>query len=118
MLPEVIINTTELSGKIALVDRGIVNFDLKVSRAQDAGALAVVIANNVGGDALITPSGESTDPVPVIFVSENSGINLKALLNSGNPVNVTLFTSLLTVNEGESATEFQTNIPPPRPRHS
>jgi hypothetical protein len=107
---QVIINTTELSGKIALVDRGIVNFDLKVSRAQDAGALAVVIANNVGGDALITPSGESTDPVPVIFVSENSGINLKALLNSGNPVNVTLFTSLLTVNEGESATEFQTNI--------
>jgi hypothetical protein len=107
---EVIINTTELSGKIALVDRGLVNFDLKVSRAQDAGALAVVIANNVGDDALITPSGESTDPVPVIFVSENSGINLKALLNSGNPVNVTLFTSLLTVNEGGSATESQTKI--------
>lgn len=107
---EVIINTTELSGKIALVDRGLVNFDLKVSRAQDAGALAVVIANNVGGDALITPSGESTDPVPVIFVSENSGTNLKALLSSGNPVNVTLFTSLLTVTEGGPATEFQTNI--------
>jgi hypothetical protein len=107
---QVIINTTELSGKIALVDRGIVNFDLKVSRAQDAGALAVVIANNVGGDALFPPSGESTDPVPVIFVSENSGTNLKALLSSGNPVNVTLFTSLLIVNEGGSAAEFQTNI--------
>ena len=107
---EVIINTTELSGKIALVDRGLVRFDLKVSRAQDAGALAVVIANDVEGDAIFPPSGESTDPVPVIFVSENSGINLKALLSSGNPVSVTLFTSLLTVNEGESATEFQTNI--------
>lgn len=107
---EVIINTTELSGKIALVDRGIVNFDLKVSRAQDAGALAVVIANNVGGDALITPNGESTDPVPVIFVSENSGTNLKVLLSSGNPVSITLFTSLLIVNEGGSAAEFQTNI--------
>jgi hypothetical protein len=107
---EVIINTTELSGKIALVDRGLVRFDLKVSRAQDAGALAVVIANDVEGDALFFPGGESTDPVPVIFVSENSGINLKALLSSGNPVSVTLFTSLLTVNEGGSATEFQTNI--------
>jgi hypothetical protein len=107
---EVIINTTELSGKIALVDRGLVNFDLIVSRAQDAGALAVVIANNVDGDALVSPSGESTDPVPVIFVSENSGVNLKALLNSGKPVNVTLFTSLLTVNEGGSATELQTHI--------
>ena len=107
---EVIINTTELSGKIALVDRGLVRFDLKVSRAQDAGALAVVIANDVEGDAIFSPSGESTDPVPVIFVSENSGINLKALLSSGNPVSVTLFTSLLTVNEGGSATEFQTNI--------
>lgn len=107
---EVIINTTELSGKIALVDRGLVNFDLKVSRAQDAGALAVVIANNVDGDALITPIGESTNPVPVIFVSENSGNNLKTLLSIGNPVSVTLFTSLMIVNEGESATEFQTNI--------
>ncbi len=107
---EVIINTTELSGKIALVDRGLVRFDLKVSRAQDAGALAVVIANDVEGDAIFSPSGESTDPVPVIFVSENSGINLKALLSTGNPVSVTLFTSLLTVNEGGSATEFQTNI--------
>lgn len=102
---EVIINTAELSGKIALV-----NFDLKVSRAQDAGALAVVIANNVGGDALIIPSGASTDPIPVIFVSENSGNNLKALLSSGTPVSVTLYTSLLTVNEGGSATEFQTHI--------
>ena len=107
---QVIINTTELSGKIALVDRGLVNFDLKVSRAQDAGALAVVIANNIDGDALIIPTGESTDPVPVIFVSENSGNNLKARLSSGNPVNVTLFASLLTVNEGGSATEFQTKI--------
>lgn len=107
---EVIINTTELSGKIALVDRGLVNFDLKVSRAQDAGALAVIIANNVGGDALVIPSGESTDPIPVIFVSENSGNNLKARISSGNPVNVTLFTSLLIVEEGGSATEFQTNI--------
>ena len=107
---EVIINTTELSGKIALVDRGLVRFDLKVSRAQDAGALAVVIANDVEGDAIFSPIGESTDPVPVIFVSENSGINLKALLSTGNPVSVTLFTSLLTVNEGGSATEFQTNI--------
>lgn len=107
---EVIINTAELSGKIALVDRGLVNFDLKVSRAQDAGALAVVIANNVDGDALVSPSGESTDPVPVIFVSENSGNNLKARLSSGNPVNVTLFASLLTVNEGGSANEFQTKI--------
>lgn len=107
---EVIINTAELLGKIALVDRGLVRFDLKVSRAQDAGALAVVIANNVDGDALVIPTGESTDPIPVIFVSENSGTNLKALLSSGTPVNVTLYTSLLTVNEGGSATEFQTHI--------
>ena len=107
---EVILNTAELFGKIALVDRGLVNFDLKVSRAQDAGALAVVIANNVGGDALINPSGESTNPIPVIFVSENSGNKIKALISSGNPVNVTLFTSFLIVEEGGSATEFQTKI--------
>ncbi|MGJ8678664.1 MAG: PA domain-containing protein [Akkermansiaceae bacterium] len=109
---QIIINTADLNGNIALVDRGLINFDLKVSRAQDAGALAVIIANNVDGDALISPSGDSTNPVPVIFVSENSGNELKALLSSGNPVNVTMLTSSLIVNEDEDepATEFQTNI--------
>lgn len=101
---EVITNIAELTGNIALVDRGLVNFDLKVSRAQDAGALAVVIANNRDGDALVTANGTATaNPVPVIFVSENSGNTLKALLTGSAPVNVTLLSSSLMVNDGSPA---------------
>ena len=38
-----------LAGTIAIVDRGACNFDLKVKNAQTAGAIGVIIANNVAG---------------------------------------------------------------------
>ncbi|HWU91012.1 MAG TPA: PA domain-containing protein, partial [Kofleriaceae bacterium] len=37
------------TGKIALIDRGVCGFVIKVKNAQDAGALAVVIADNAAG---------------------------------------------------------------------
>ena len=39
----------KLIGNVALIDRGFVSFDDKIKRAQDAGAIAVVVANNAGG---------------------------------------------------------------------
>ena len=41
--------STSLRGKIALIDRGVCNFVDKVKNAQDAGAIGVIIADNVGG---------------------------------------------------------------------
>jgi hypothetical protein len=40
------INSDEIAGNIALVDRGNCYFIIKVKMAQDAGALAVVVVNN------------------------------------------------------------------------
>jgi hypothetical protein len=39
--------TNNASGKIVLVDRGVCAFDVKAKVAQDAGAIAVIICNNV-----------------------------------------------------------------------
>ncbi|MDG1508961.1 MAG: hypothetical protein P8Q53_04185, partial [Flavobacteriaceae bacterium] len=40
-------NTSEMNGKIAVIKRGACSFDDKVKRAQDAGAIAVIVVNNV-----------------------------------------------------------------------
>lgn len=79
-----------LTGKIALLDRGACTFVVKVKNAQDAGAIAVLAADNVladppaglgGADPTITiPSGRITLP---------AGNAIKALLGT-QTVNVTL----------------------------
>jgi hypothetical protein len=69
-----------LNGSIALVERGTCDFTVKVKNAQNAGAVAVVVANNRDGDSLLVMSG--TDPsvtIPSVFVSENSGATMKAM---------------------------------------
>lgn len=80
----------DLTGKIALLDRGACIFTVKVKNAQNAGAIAVLAADNVladppaglgGADPTITiPSGRITLP---------AGNAIKAQLLNGN-VNVTL----------------------------
>jgi hypothetical protein len=77
-----------LAGKIALIDRGTCAFVLKAANAQAAGAVAVIIANNVAGE--IIPGG--TDPsivIPVIGVTQATGNLIKAELLNG-PVNATI----------------------------
>lgn len=39
-----------LTGKIALISRGTCSFSIKIKNAQDAGAIAVLVGNNVAGD--------------------------------------------------------------------
>ncbi len=57
--------------------------------AQNAGAIAVVIANNVAGDAPITLGGDDpTVTIPVVSITLDAGNEIKAQLGTG--VNVTL----------------------------
>jgi len=67
-----------VAGKIALVDRGSCFFTVKARNAQAAGAIAIIVANNVGGDAIFTMGG--TDPqvrIPGVMISEDDGARLK-----------------------------------------
>ena len=49
-----------LSGNIAVLSRGTCTFSIKIRNAQDAGAVAVVVVNNVAGD----PTAMATDGTP------------------------------------------------------
>lgn len=69
-----------VSGKVALIDRGTCNFTVKVKNAQNAGAKAVVIANNQGGTDAFTMSGtDATITIPAVMVTQNDGVALKGL---------------------------------------
>ncbi|HZT60266.1 MAG TPA: PA domain-containing protein, partial [Pyrinomonadaceae bacterium] len=77
------------TGKIAVIDRGTCSFKTKTLNAQNAGATAVVIVNNVAGspapglgdDATIT----TTITIPTVSLTQSDGNTIKAQL--GGTVN-------------------------------
>ena len=66
----------DLQGKIALLDRGELNFWEKAMNAQMAGAIAMIICDNVEDGDLITMNLEG-NPFPAAFVSMNDEKKLK-----------------------------------------
>jgi PA domain len=86
-------NGSAISGHIALIDRGSCNFDAKVQNAQNAGAVGVIVVNNVSSPLVIemggaTSSIDVTITIPTLMVSLSDGATLKGQLGSG--LNATL----------------------------
>jgi hypothetical protein len=79
-----------VTGKIVLVDRGTCAFVVKVKNAQNAGALAVIIANNAAGPAPFPGGADATITIGTLAISQADGVALKASLGAG-PVTATLF---------------------------
>jgi len=81
------VNAAEVSGKIALIDRGVCSFATKVQHAQDAGAIAVIIANNVPEFIkFLALGGDEIPPdIPSISVTQETG-NALRLLPAGSPI--------------------------------
>jgi extracellular elastinolytic metalloproteinase len=71
-----------LTGRIALVDRGTCDFVDKVKYAQSAGAIGVIVANNQGGDAVLTMGGTGRTGIPAVLVSQNAGVALKTAIGA------------------------------------
>jgi hypothetical protein len=80
-----------VAGKIVLLDRGVCTFTVKVKNAQDAGAIGVVVADNVAGTPPPGLGGaDATITIPSGRVTLADGNALKASLASGANVNVTM----------------------------
>ncbi len=86
---ENLVNTAQINGNIAVIRRGGCTFVDKVLKAQNAGAIGVIIVNNVVGN----PNGQSGDDpnitIPSVMISQTDG---NVLINtlSTESVNVTL----------------------------
>jgi len=80
-----------LAGNIALISRGVCTFSTKIRNAQNAGALGVVIRNNVAGPPTsMAQDGTPSQPtIPGVMVSLNTGATLTGLGGSATTINAT-----------------------------
>ncbi len=85
---EPLINGADISGNIALVDRGACAFTIKVKNAQNAGAVGVIVADNVDGPVAGMGGGDPTIVIPSLRVTLATGNIIKSELAGG--VNATL----------------------------
>jgi subtilisin family serine protease len=87
------------SGKLALIDRGACTFSQKVANAKAAGAIAVVIINNVAGDptAMARTAGFD-DNIPAVMIGKNEGAALRAA-NPPDASAVATFQEFITANQ-------------------
>ncbi|MBL8911419.1 MAG: M36 family metallopeptidase [Archangium sp.] len=85
------------AGKIVLIDRGTCTFVEKAQRAQAAGALGVIIANNQAGGPMAMP-GTGTVNIPTMSVSQTSGTTLKSIIMSGGGMTTVTLTRSAAAN--------------------
>jgi len=105
--------TNDLTGKIGLVDRGTCGFAIKVKNLQNAGAIAVLIADNVAGSPPAGMSGvDPTITIPAVRISLANGNAIKTALTSGT-VNVTLGVNLAVRAGANPAGRALLNAPNP-----
>ena len=83
-------NGAAISGNIAVVYRGSCNFSSKALNAQNEGALAVIVVNNVSGPAVGMASGDDGDQVtiPTFMLSQADGQAIINELASGVTVDL------------------------------
>ena len=67
------------AGKVAIIDRGSCVFSQKVANAKAAGAIGVVIINNVAGDPIaMARTAGFDDDIPAVQISKDNGAALRA----------------------------------------
>ena len=86
-------NAAAINGNIAVIERGTCYFVDKVKNAQNAGAIGVLMINNVGGNPIIMGGTDNTITIPAVMISKNDG---QAILNALN--NSTSITATITNN--------------------
>lgn len=85
---EAFTNASEIAGNIAVVYRGSCNFSLKALNAQNAGAIACVIINNIPGAPVGMGGGTFGGDVtiPVVMISQGDGAMLRPEIEAGNVI--------------------------------
>ncbi|BDC48491.1 serine protease [Bryobacterales bacterium F-183] len=95
------VNRVAVAGKIALVDRGTCTFNVKAQNVQAAGAVGMLVVDNVAGTG-VPPGLGGIDPlvtIPSVRILQSDGNALKAALvtrsRTSSPVVATLGIDLL-----------------------
>lgn len=81
-------------GKIAVIDRGTCLFTVKILNAQNAGAIAVIVINNVAGPPIVMGGTDVGITIPAIMISQTAGLALTTALASNPSMLATLSSQL------------------------
>ncbi|GAA0872888.1 T9SS-dependent M36 family metallopeptidase [Gangjinia marincola] len=90
---DTILNGDDLTGSIAIIRRGECQFGFKALAAENEGAIAVIVVNNVPGPAQGMSGGDVGDQVtiPVVMIAQAEGEQIITELQGGGTLNMTLF---------------------------
>lgn len=75
-------NAAALNGNIALIRRGTCPFVQKVKNAQDAGAVGVIMMNNVEGQPIPMGGEDASITIPAVMISITDGDLIEAALGA------------------------------------
>jgi len=89
---EPLLNAVDLAGRVAVLYRGSCDYSLKAKYCQDAGALAVVIINNVPGPPAEMGGGSlgMQVTIPVFQITAADGAAWRVALDAGDALTVLL----------------------------
>lgn len=73
----------DATGKIAVIRRGNCDFVIKVKNAQDAGAIGVIMLNNVSGEPIPMGGEDATITIPAVMITKENGDLIEAAMASG-----------------------------------
>jgi minor extracellular serine protease Vpr len=92
------LSSGDVTDKVVLIDRGECAFSVKIDNAADAGAIGVIVANNIPGDGPIAmaKSPGDYDEVPAVGISYESGQTIRELTT---PWAVTINGNFLEMSE-------------------
>jgi hypothetical protein len=82
---EPLINADEIAGRIAVVDRGSCFFTEKAKNAQNAGAVAVLVVNNLPQGLPPMGGDDPTVTIPAVGISQADGNLIKNALGLNTP---------------------------------
>jgi len=86
---ESLVNNSDVTGNIALIQRGGCEFEIKISNAGDAGAIAALVYN-IAGDPIVMNGTSGSSDIPALMIGQADGNLILAELDEGNDVSVLL----------------------------
>ena len=76
------LNARTVRGKIALVDRGTCDYTVKARNVQAAGAIGMIVADNVAGEVADLPGNAPDVTIPAVRITRADGLRLKTALQT------------------------------------
>lgn len=97
-------NAAAVAGKIVVIDRGTCSFFIKYDNAVNAGAIGVLVVNNVAGTPVGMSGTVANASIPAAMLAQSDGNTIKAQLAS--PVNATFLAAANSANLADVLSGF------------